>query len=188
MSGVVDDPGAVLERFRDYLRLLARLQLPARLRGKMDPSDLVQETLLRAYKGLDEFRGRSLAEQTVWLRQILAHTLANAIREYSSQKRDAALELSLQQALADSSSRLEHLLAADQPSPSQQAEHNEQMLRLARALEALPESQREALLLRYTQGLSVPEICQQLGRSRASVASLLRRGLQQLRVQLAQGE
>src|SRR5688572_32585448 len=132
--------GAALERFRDYLRLLARLQLPARLQGKLDPSDLVQQTLLRAYQGLAQFRGRTPQEQAAWLRQILANTLANAVRDLGRDKRDVTLERSLEQALAHSSARLEAWLAADQLSPSQQAERNEQLLDMARALGQLPDA------------------------------------------------
>ena len=170
-----------LEHYRDYLHLLARLQLRALLRGKLDPSDVVQETLLKAYQNRDQFRGQTEAEQAAWLRQILANTLANTIRDFGRECRDAALERSLEASLADSSARLEGWLAAQQSSPSEQAQRNEQLLRLTHALAGLPDDQREALLLRHFQGLSVSDIGVQLGRSRAAVASLLRRGLQQLR-------
>ncbi len=184
MAPAADVPGAELERYRDYLRLLARLQLDPRLRGRFDPSDLVQQTLLRAYQALDQFRGRTEAERAAWLRQILANTLANAVRDHNRDKRDVGRERSLEAALEDSSARLEAWLAADQTPPSQQAERNEQLLRLAEALARLPEPQREALLLKHCHGWAVADIGQHLGRTRAAVASLLRRGLQQLRVYL----
>ncbi len=76
---------------------------------------------------------------------------------------------------------------AREASPSQQAERNEQMLRLAEELARLPEIQREVLLLRHCQGWSLAEIGTHLGRTRASVALLLRRGLQQLRGHLQPG-
>jgi RNA polymerase sigma-70 factor, ECF subfamily len=181
MNEPVTDPGASLERCRDYLRLLARLQLPARLQGKLDPSDLVQQTFLRAYQGLKQFRGRSMAELTAWLRSILAHVLANAVRNFSRARRDVALERSLEAAVEDSSLRLENWLAAAQITPGELAQRNEQVLALATALKGLPEDQREALLLRYYSSLSLAEIADRLGRTRPAVASLLRRGLEHLR-------
>ena len=188
MADPAPERGVVLERYRDYLRLLARLQLPAHLQGKLDASDLVQQTLLKAYQKLDQLRGQTEAEQAAWLRQILANTLANAVRDFGRGRRDAALERSLQAALDHSSARLEAWLAAEQSSPSERAERNEQLLNLAQAMSGLPEAMREVLLLKHCQGWSVAEIGDHLGRSRASVASLLRRGLKHLREHLHAGE
>jgi RNA polymerase sigma-70 factor, ECF subfamily len=188
MARAAEEPGVVLERFRAYLHLLARLQLDPRLQGKLDASDLVQQTLLKAHQALGQFRGQTTAEQAAWLRQILAHTLANAVRDLARAKRDVALERSLEASLGESSSRLEAMLAADQSSPSERAVRNEQLLQLTEALAGLPEPMREVLVLRHCQGWSLGEISAHLGRSRAAVASLLRRGLKQLREHLRAGE
>jgi RNA polymerase sigma-70 factor (ECF subfamily) len=67
-----------LERFRSYLRLLAEIQFDLRLRGKLDPSDIVQQTLLQAHQAEDQFRGTTAPERATWLRQILARTMTNA--------------------------------------------------------------------------------------------------------------
>ncbi len=170
-----------LERFREYLRLLARLQFPAILQTKLDPSDLVQQTLLNAHQALDQFRGKSFAEQAAWLRRIFANTLANVIRDYGRAGRDVALEQSLYASLDQSSARLEAWLASEQTPPIEAALRNEQFLILADQLATLPEVQREVLLLRYCEGWPVRRIAEHLGRTRPSVASLLRRGLTALR-------
>jgi RNA polymerase sigma-70 factor, ECF subfamily len=173
-----------LERHRDYLRVLARVQLSPVLRGKLDPSDLVQQTLLRAHQAFDQFRGRSPAELAAWLRQILARTLANAMRDHGRGRRDVALERSLERSVEESSARLEAWLAAEQSSPSQHAERNEQVMLVMKALAELPDAQREALLLKHCQGWSLAEIGRHLDRSPTAVASLLQRGLRQLREHL----
>jgi RNA polymerase sigma-70 factor, ECF subfamily len=136
-----------LECYRDYLLLLARLELDPRLRAKVDPSDLVQQTLLQAHRSLDQFRGRSDAEMAAWLRKILARTLANALRDLGRSRRDVGREQSLEAALERSSMRLEAFLAAEQPSPGDEADRNERITRLAQALAQLPTAQREAVML-----------------------------------------
>jgi RNA polymerase sigma-70 factor (ECF subfamily) len=173
-----------LEQYRAYLRVLAQVQLDPLLRGKLDPSDVVQETLLKAHANRGQFRGQTGAELAAWLRQILANTLAEELRRFGRQRRDLALERSLEAAVEASSHRLEAWLADQQSTPSEQAARNEELLRLADALARLPDDQRAALEMRHLQGLPVAEISRQLGRSEPSVTGLLRRGLQKLREML----
>jgi RNA polymerase sigma-70 factor (ECF subfamily) len=179
-----ESAAAALEPFRSYLLLLARLHLDPRLKGKLDASDVVQQTLLQAHQAREQFRGQSDGERAAWLRQILARNLAHAVRDFGRDKRDVARERSLEAALDASSVRLEAWLAAEQSSPSQQAQRNEQALRVAAALEKLPEAQREAVVLHYFQGRGVAEVGRELGRSAPAVAGLLHRALTQLREHL----
>jgi RNA polymerase sigma-70 factor (ECF subfamily) len=185
MSGAQADDWS-WERYRDYLGLLARLQLDPRLRGKLDPSDVVQQTLLLAHAHREQFRGQGEAERAAWLRQILANTLAGAVRHFAAGKRDLARERSLEEALGACSLRLEALLGAQQPSPGEEALRHEQLLRLAEALARLPQDQRQAVELHHLQGLAVAEVGRQLGRSKASIMGLLFRGLQGLRLLLGE--
>lgn len=173
-----------LERFRDYLGLLARAQMRRLLRGKVEDSDVVQQTLLEAHRHADQFRGTTSGEQAAWLRQILARQLANLARDYQRERRDVRRECSLEQAVEHSSARLEAWLAAEQSSPSERAARNEQLLALASALARLPDAQREAVEMRYLQGLSLNEIAAQLERTPGAAAGLLHRGLEALRLHL----
>jgi RNA polymerase sigma-70 factor (ECF subfamily) len=177
-----------LERFRPYLRLLGRLHLDRRLQGKLDPSDVVQETLLKAHEKIETFRGDSDQELAGWLRHILANQLRMATRKFSAGARDVRREQSLEVALEESSVRLERWLADEQPSPSGMAERQERLLRLAEALGQLPEDQRTAVELHHLKGVPVADLARQMGRSGAAVTNLLYRGLKRLRVLLAEGK
>ena len=128
---------ADLEKFRAYLRLLARMHLDVRLQGKLDPSDVVQDVLVKAVAAFDQYRGVTEAELAGWLRQILARHLANLLRDLVREKRDIGREQALMAAIDQSSVRLEGWLAAEQTSPSMRAECNEQLLQLAEAIDRL---------------------------------------------------
>jgi RNA polymerase sigma-70 factor (ECF subfamily) len=175
------DPPFPLERFREYLAFLARMQLDPRLRVKLDPSDLVQQTLLEAHRDQDQFRGRTPEEQAVWLRRILAHNLANLQRDHRRARRDIGLERSLEDSLGESSARLESWIAGEQSTPSQQAMRQEEVLRLAGALLRIPEDDARVVVLRHWHGWSLAEIAGHLGLSRFAVTRRLRRSLAELR-------
>lgn len=173
-----------VDRFRPYLRLLARARLDPLLRGKLDASDVVQQTLLEAHQGRDQFRGGTTAERAAWLRQILARNLASAVRDLRRDKRDVARERSLEAALEQSASALEAWLADEQSSPSRKAERHERALRVAEALDQLPANQREAVVLRYWEGRPLTDIAAHLHSTTAAVSGLLQRGLKSLRTHL----
>jgi RNA polymerase sigma-70 factor (ECF subfamily) len=184
-AGPADD--LPLERFRDYLRLLARLHL-GDAPGGLDPSDVVQQTLLEAHRKRDQFRGPNEAALAGWLRQLLACTLIDARRARGRLKRDADRERSLEAALERSSAGLAASLAADQTSPSERAGRHEEAVRLAAALARLPDDQREAVTRRHLLGEPLAAISAAMGRSPAAVAGLLKRGLRQLRESLGGDE
>jgi RNA polymerase sigma-70 factor (ECF subfamily) len=181
-AGDGDALGALLELYRHYLSLLARLQVGRRLQGKVDAADLVQETFLEAHRDLRQFRGTTESELVHWLRRILATTLANQVRRYfGTQARDPQLERELAEALDASSRSMDRGLVAPQSSPSQQAVRREQAVLLADALEVLPEDYRQVIVLRQLEGLSFPEVAQHMRRSEDSVKKLWARALARLR-------
>ncbi len=165
----------------EYLRLLARLHLDPKLRGKLDASDVVQQTVLRAHERSDQFRGNTEAEWLGWLRAIQANVMAGLLRRYSAGVRNLGRERSLQAGLEESASRLEHWLAVDQTSPSQRVSRHEQAVCLALALAKLPDDQREAVELHHLHGLTVAEVGERMGRTRAAAMGLIFRGLKALR-------
>jgi RNA polymerase sigma-70 factor (ECF subfamily) len=173
--------GQRLEQYREYLRLLARLQLAPHLRVKLDPSDVIQETMLDAYRKIEQFEGQQSAQFAAWLRTILARNLAMGVRRFARPGRDLHKEQSLQAALEHSSICLENWLGDKQPSPHQLMERNERVLHLAQALAKLPDDQRLAVEMKHLEGLSVAEISREMQRSEIAVAGLLRRGVQKMR-------
>lgn len=183
---ITDRDHPPLDRFRGYLVALARLQVAARpwLGAKVDASDLAQQTLLQAHAARAQFRGRTAEELAAWLRQILTRTLANTLRSFGQAKRDVGAERSLAADLDASSSRLDAWLAVDQTSPSEAADAHERAGLLAEAVASLPDDQREVVLAKHCLGLTLAEIGERTGRTTASVAGLLRRGLQTLRERL----
>jgi RNA polymerase sigma-70 factor (ECF subfamily) len=174
--------GQLLELYRHYLTLLARLQISRRLQGKVDPTDLVQETFLNASRDFGQFRGSNEKELAGWLRQILAARLADLFRRYCGTRgRDVGLERALEVELDQSSQVLDRGLVAPLSSPSRQAVRHEQAAWLAQALERLPTAYREVLVLHHLQECDFPEVGRRMGRSVEAVKKLWARALVRLR-------
>lgn len=177
-----------LNQFRGYLRLLAEIELGHRLRAKVDPSDIVQQSLLEAHQDLPAFRGQTEPEVVGWLRTILARNLLNTARDFGAQKRDIRRERAIAHRLDQSSQGLAQFLAASQTSPSQQVVRNEQAEKLAAALAQLPGDQRLAVIQKHFHGASLATIAADMDRSTLAVAGLLKRGLKKLRTLMDDSE
>jgi RNA polymerase sigma-70 factor (ECF subfamily) len=175
-----------LGRYRDYLRALARAWLGPRVSSEVDPSDIVQEALLKAQRACEQFRGQTERELAAWLRTILNNTLANALRSRVRQRVDRSVCLS--EASDQSSACARWFPADDQLPPEEVASLNEQLLRLARALARLPDDQRIVVELKHLHDFSIAEICERTGRSKPSVVGLLYRGVKALRVLMDEPE
>jgi RNA polymerase sigma-70 factor (ECF subfamily) len=174
--------GNLLEQYRSYLDLLARLQITRRLQGKVDAADVVQETFLEAHQSFARFQGTTERELVRWLRQILTANLTDLIRKFlGSRRRDVRLEQELVDEVDQSSLALEHGLVAPGSSPSQQAARRERAVLLAEALARLPANYREVLILHHLEGLSFPEVGRRLDRTLDSVKNVWTRALARLR-------
>jgi RNA polymerase sigma-70 factor (ECF subfamily) len=179
-----NEPGALdrlLDSYRNYLRLLARTGLDASLQGKADPSDLVQDALLKASVRFDQFRGATDAELAGWLRQILARCLADLVRRYRTGARRAGREQSLDELLTRSSEAMERVLATNGNSPSSSAARRDLGVVLSDALAELTADQREVIVLFHLEGLGWDEVARRMGRSAGAVQKLWTRALKQLR-------
>jgi len=177
----------LLRRYEPWLNLLARLQIETHFQGKFGVSDIVQQTMLAAFRDFPQFRGTTEAELSAWLRQILAHAMAHEIRRYrGTAKRDIDRERSIDQQLTQSAQRLRDVLVADGTSPSQRAERNENDLLLSQVLDRLPEDYREVIILRNLQGLSYEEIAERMERNAGAVRMLWVRALARLREEIGE--
>lgn len=176
------------DKFRGYLQFLARVQLDDQFRGKLDPSDIVQQSMLQAYEARDQFRGGTEAEYVGWLRQILARTISHATRDLRTQKRDVNRERSIEASINSSSLKLGGFLADGGSSPSVRVSRQEQARLVAAAIESLSTDQRQVIILRYWQGLSLNELAEKMDKSTAAVAGLLHRAIKQLRGKVDLGD
>jgi RNA polymerase sigma-70 factor (ECF subfamily) len=174
--------GRLLERYRNYMGLLVRIQVGRRLRSKVDNDDLLQEIWLEIHRKIAFFRGTSEREFLTWVRRLIGSILANQVRHYLGTKcRDLRLERSLGEELDSSTRSMNQSLVASQSTPSQQAVRREQAVLLADALQDLPEDYREVIILRQLEGLSFPDVARRMGRTEDSVKNVWLRALARLR-------
>ncbi len=179
--------GRLLEYYRPYLRLLARLQVANQLKKELDASDVVQETFLDAARDFKQFRGNSEPEFIAWLKRLLAANVADTHRRFlGTQKRNVLQESQVRKMLDQSSALIDQRIMDRAASPSSLAVRSEQAVRLAAALERLRPAYRDVILLHHFQGLEFQQVAEQLGRSLHSVKNLWLRALVALRGQMGE--
>jgi RNA polymerase sigma-70 factor (ECF subfamily) len=178
----------VLEQHREYLSFLAQRQLDCRLQAKVDLSGVVQQTLFEAHQAISTESIDDTSVRLGMMRKILANNLADEIRKVTTNKKDVYREQSLNAAFDHSSAVLEDFLAAKVSSPSLAIRRDEQAVQLSAALNQLLPAEREAIMLKNWENKTLCEIAEQMGRTPAAVAGLLKRGLHKLREEFSQIE
>lgn len=177
--------GELLQWYFHYLTILATTQLDQRLRRRVNPSDLVQETMLAAHRDFGGFRGQSQPELLGWLRQILINTLhRNFAKHVKAGKRDIRREVSIDQfthQVEESACNLAKLLPGDTDSPSAAMRERENAVELANQLSKLRGDYREVIVYRVLQGMSFEEIAERMDRSSGAVRMLWLRALDQFK-------
>lgn len=172
--------GTLLDRFRGLLRALARRNIPLRINARLDPSDVVQETCLNAYRAFHQFGGQHESELVSWLATILDNKITDACRQHLvAGKRSVQRQRSLDDSRAAPPPPVDR-----RSSPSRHAMKLEDSVELAQALDRLPADQREAIYLKHFGQLTLVQLAEHFGRSQEAVAGLLKRGLEQLRRQM----
>jgi len=188
-SGGPEVLGELLQKYSNYLRLLAITHLDARLRSRVSPSDIVQETNCDAHRDFPKFRGESEGEFVAWLRAILVHNLAHLIeRHVLTEKRDVRREVSLHQlgkSVERSTMRLHHFLADREESPSSLASRRERAVVLADHLAQLSSNYRDVIVLRNLEGLPFAKVGQRMGRTEGAVRMMWLRAIDTLKKQMA---
>jgi RNA polymerase sigma-70 factor, ECF subfamily len=181
---------SLLHRYREYVRLLVRCRARGRLQARVDSSDFVQETLLRAAQNIQQFQGTGEAEWCAWLARIAECEIIHQRRHHlGAAKRAASREQSVAETddSANGGSRLERWFTKAQTSPSLAAIRKERSLVLADALARLVDDYREVLILRHLEGLDFPEVAKRMNRSAGAVRVLWTRALKKLREELQNG-
>lgn len=168
-----------LNEFRPVLLTLAEAMISSTLRGDLEPSDLVQQTLLEAHCNAEQLAVMSKGAFFSWLRSALNHNVLDAVKHLKAQKNDVRRRVRASD-LEASFIRLEQVLIADETSPSDVLQRNEQICIMLAALQTLPDNQRRAVILKHLNGRSLKEIADALGLSEPAAAGVLHRGRQQL--------
>jgi RNA polymerase sigma-70 factor (ECF subfamily) len=170
----------LLDAHRNYLRVLAASCLYREMQGKADPSDVVQETLLKVHKNFRNFRGTTESEWMAWLRTILVRNLTDVQRGFRRLRRSVTRERSLESEVDRSSAILRDMIPAHDPSPSAEAERREAATLVADALAELEPEDSEVVVLRSLHELDWNAIGERTGRSPDAARMLWARAMQRV--------
>ncbi|MCA9192176.1 MAG: sigma-70 family RNA polymerase sigma factor [Planctomycetales bacterium] len=174
----------LLARYRNYLAVLVSMSNRGgkRLQSRFDASDVVQNTMLDAFKDFAEFQGNTEPELLAWLRKVLAYNLADLVREHHAEKRDVKRQVEWVESLSQSSQRLQRLVPHNRDQPRHYYSRQEVVVMLADALAKLPDDYRLVIVMRHLHKASFNEIGDHMGRSAGAVRMLWARAVGSLRV------
>jgi RNA polymerase sigma-70 factor (ECF subfamily) len=178
----------IFDSHRDRLTRMVELRIDARLRARLDPSDVLQEAFLDVARDLDAYLAAPNLPPLLWLRLHVGRRLTTLHRQHLGTKmRDAGLEISLyRRALPEASSAaLASMLLGRHTSPTQAAQRAERLLRVQEALNSLDSIDREVLALRHFEQLGRAEAAQVLGITQEAGAKRYFRALKRLKEVLA---
>ena len=181
-SGNEGAKDALFAKCREFLSMVAQAELAAGLQQKVDASDLVQESLIEADRGLTGFRGATVEEWQAWLRKIVRHNALDFNRRYQgAAKRQASREQSFAQNANPDESRCDWEPAGDDDTPSQQLMKTEESMELLAVMAALPDDYQRVLKLRNLENLPFDVVAEKMGRTRPAVQMLWTRAVRKLR-------
>jgi RNA polymerase sigma-70 factor (ECF subfamily) len=176
--------GELLNKYRDRLHRFVNLRMDDRLRGRIDPSDVIQEACLVATRQLPDFFQQEEMPFYIWLRLIAAQKLVGLHRHHLHVKaRNARRDIRFFNAhLPDASSAL---LAAQllgrTTGPSQAAIRAEQQHRLQQVLDEMEPADREIIILRHFEQLSNSEAARLMGWNESTASTRHLRALKRLK-------
>ena len=179
-AGNAEAKEELLKLLRPRLRKWVEQALRARFAGKIDASDITQETLLDVAQKIGQFLGSTEEEFLDWAKEGLRRDVIDAIRRATAQRRSVDRERSLDDAHGEGTPLRDHL-DADPSTPSRQAMRNEDAKLLYAALKDLPDDQAKAIRLVHIEGQSLARAAIELQRSPDAVAKLLQRGMASLK-------
>lgn len=184
-GGSVSSLGRLMSLYSVYLKFVVSAQLDDRLRARVSPSDVVQETFFEAHRDFASFRGDAPEQFLAWMRRILVNNLLRAVEQHvQAAKRDIRREVSLNRVRDDverSAWRFAALAAPNTSTPSVSLQRRESAAELAAALQELPEDYRQVLLLRHMEGLRFEEVAGRMGRTAGAARMLWLRAIKRLR-------
>ncbi len=175
-SGDRNAIGNLIERYRKYLLLIANQDIGPELKTKMGASDVVQDSLINAQVHFEQFHGTSEREFKAWLKAILTNDIRKCHRHFATQKRDANLEINLQE-----QSNVGRMLHDAQLTPSSDAIEKEKSNAIRIALASLSPDQQQVIRLRNFELLNYDEIGKRMGRSEAAARKLWARSIESLK-------
>jgi len=165
----------LLAKYQSRLAVLIHYKLGQDLRRLVDVDDVLQETLMRAYRDIGGFQYRSPGSFMSWVARIAEHVIMDMARSQGRQKREAEM------VRFRSDSNPGGPEPVDSMTPSRVFRENEALVRLIAQLDQLPEDYRTVILLAKVEGLTTAALAERLGKSREATSLLLHRAIKRLR-------